>query len=55
MSSPREAVAVFRSAQDLEAAIDDLLSNGFNCAVSVVRTFGTTCGVGLRSAGLVLV
>ena len=23
--------------------------------VSVVRTFGTTCGVGLRSAGLVLV
>lgn len=32
MSSPREAVAVFRSAQDLEAAIDDLLGNGFNRA-----------------------
>lgn len=25
------------------------------CPLSVVRTFGTTCGVGLRSAGLVLV
>ena len=32
MSSPREAVAVFKSASDLQAAIDELLSNGFNRA-----------------------
>jgi len=32
MSSPREAVAVFKSASDLQAGIDDLLSNGFNRA-----------------------
>lgn len=31
-SSPREAVAVFRNADDLQAAIDELLSNGFNRA-----------------------
>ncbi len=32
MSSPREAVAVFKSVCDLQAAIDDLLSHGFNRA-----------------------
>ncbi|MCP5391450.1 MAG: hypothetical protein H6920_07500 [Sphingomonadaceae bacterium] len=32
MSSPGEAVGVFQNANDLEAAIDDLLSNGFNRA-----------------------
>ncbi|MXP46037.1 hypothetical protein GRI43_01355 [Altererythrobacter luteolus] len=32
MSSPREAVGVFESADDLQEAIDELLSNGFNRA-----------------------
>lgn len=32
MSSPREAVAVFHDANDLQEAIDELLSNGFNRA-----------------------
>lgn len=32
MSSPREAVGVFRSAEDLQLAIDELLTSGFDRA-----------------------
>jgi len=46
MSSPREAVGVFQNANDLEAAIDDLLSNGFNRAeLSLLASEGTVTEV----------